>query len=338
MLRFACFGAFFATSTAAYKILLYWAVDSNPETQAKVKANVEYAKSIPQGGDDCCDVMLWHYKGKPEEWKDQVWYSKTVVRNHSSAGFKFKGLKLMYEDKNYTEKWVDKYEWVWALDSDVDFTQVNLARLFELCRKSGAMIVSPTFLGDAAQWTEFNMNLQGMDLRQQENHKKHAHNEHAVNAIAADGTVRETDFGEDENAIATQINVIGKPNKNCQFRHTTYVEMTAPLLHGKVLSALFENCDKCIGENAEWGLDRIWCRHAKKTMGNSKPCAYIDETPVLHLDWRTAAVNGEFKKSEQIVRDTHGDEFARIEVVDCVSRSGTLPSAPSPPVAEVALR
>merc|ERR1719502_1943506 len=250
----------FVSLTDAFKILFYWAVDSDQATQDMVKANVAYAKA--QGGPDCCDVMLSHYKGKPEDWGEE-WYGQNVVNYHFGQGYKYHALKQLYNSE-FCHKLDDIYEWVWALDSDIDIRQVDLKRLFALARESNSLIVSPTFTGNAGQWTTFNNLLELEDA--------------------------ETD------SSAHQINVIGKPDEKCAFRHATYVEMTAPLLNGKVLAAFFQDgkCEHCIGDKAEWGLDRIWCSITKKTTGVEHPCAYLDETPVLHLDWHRAQVNNDF--------------------------------------------
>jgi len=296
------------TLTDSYKILFYWAVDSKPETQDMIMRNVQHAKSDLQGGEDCCDVMLAHYKGTPLDW-NQEWYKKHVVQNKIGAGYKFKSLKDMYQEPVYTQKWEDLYEWVWSLDSDIDFTKVDLRNLFRLARNSGSVVVSPTYTGDAAQWTAFNL-LQG------------------------DERVRPAGEGDSEDADeighSHKINVIGKPDPRCQFRHTTYAEMTAPLLHSRALATLLtdQQCEHCIGDKAEWGFDRVWCSLSAEKLGVPKPCAYLDETPVLHLDWKAAAVNSDFPASEHEVRQWHSQEFATIKVVDCEPAVG-MPPQPS---------
>jgi len=268
----------------AFKVLFFWSVDSDPASQDMIKANVEYAKSV--GGADCCDVMLSHYSGRPEDW-DLEWYEKHVVQNRVGAGYKYKALRELYEKKDLCDKWETLYEWVWAMDSDIDIRGIDLNKFFQLARDSTSLIVSPTFKGGDAQWTVFNSLL------------------------------------EDAETDGTKINVIGKPNDKCKFRHTTYVEMTSPLIHGLALSSLFDEgqCEHCIGDKAEWGLDRVWCSIVKKAVGSiDQPCAYLDEIPVLHLDWKRAQVNDDFKASEGDVRNHYPDDFAFIKELDCVPR------------------
>ena len=45
------------------------------------------------------------------------------------------------------EPWERRYDYVWGLDSDVDLTKTNLTKLFEMVKKSNALIVGPTFVG-----------------------------------------------------------------------------------------------------------------------------------------------------------------------------------------------
>jgi len=275
----------------AFKILFFWSVDSDKQTQDLVKANVDFVKA--HGGSDCCDVMLSHYKGQPADW-DAEWYNQHVVQNRVGPGYKFKALKELYNKKDVCDKWETLYEWVWAMDADIDIRGVDLDRFFKLARDSTSLIISPTFTGDPAQWTVFNSLLE---------------------ATETDSTNH-------------QINVIGKPDDKCKFRHTTYVEMTCPLLHGLALNSLFDDsqCEHCIGDKAEWGLDRIWCNRVKKAVGGIEfPCAYIDgddkgDQTVLHLDWKTAQVNQDFSQSENEVRNHYPADFEIIKALDCVPR------------------
>lgn len=126
-----------------YKIMLFWSVDSDARTIDLVKRNVAHARL--QGGHDCCDVMLAHYKGGPKDWGFD-WYNSQVKYTLVSPGYKYNLLKKAY--KQAMSKWEDEYEYIWALDSDIDFTGADLIELFSLARSSGSLIVcshgSPT--------------------------------------------------------------------------------------------------------------------------------------------------------------------------------------------------
>jgi len=256
-----------------------------------------------QGGADCCDVMFSHYKGEPSDW-DQDWYSQHVVSNRVGSGYKYKALKELYNKENACGSWETQYEWVWAMDADIDIRGVDMLTFFENARESNSLIVSPTFKGDPSQWTVFNNLLE-------------------LEAAETDSTKH-------------QINVIGQPDEKCKFRHSTYIEMTCPLIHGLALSSLFANgkCEHCIGDTAEWGLDRVWCSIVKKSVGGvDQACAYLDQAPVLHLNWKTAEVNPAFKDSEIDVRNHYPADFQSIKAVDCIPRPGPpVPPVPPPPV------
>eukprot|EP00441_Pelagodinium_beii_P038203 CAMPEP_0197651876 /NCGR_PEP_ID=MMETSP1338-20131121/34106_1 /TAXON_ID=43686 ORGANISM="Pelagodinium beii, Strain RCC1491" /NCGR_SAMPLE_ID=MMETSP1338 /ASSEMBLY_ACC=CAM_ASM_000754 /LENGTH=354 /DNA_ID=CAMNT_0043226631 /DNA_START=65 /DNA_END=1129 /DNA_ORIENTATION=+ len=337
--------ALVALAEANYKILFYWSVDSDPQTQKKVIDNVAHAKSDDQGGPNCCHVMLSHYAGNASDW-DQTWYQQHVVLNRSGSGFKYRGLKELYNSGEFHGNWADHYEWVFALDSDIDLTALDFPRFFELARNSGAVIVTPTFTGPSGQWANFN-------LKSQENNKKddYKSNRHALSRVfdSTGAALKFTDHVVDEDAdalktheaVALQIHVLGRPDENCQYRHTSYVEMTAPIIHMKVLDLVLNQCEGCIGEKAEWGLDRVWCNHVKKGTGIDKPCAYVDETSVQHLDWKKAqssVSNGVLKDSENAVKKSHGNEWASVEMIDCIPRPGKQASSPptGPPVNGVA--
>mmetsp|Transcript_61906 Transcript_61906/g.110040 ORF Transcript_61906/g.110040 Transcript_61906/m.110040 type:complete len:320 (+) Transcript_61906:69-1028(+) len=300
--------------TGALKVLLFWTVDSKPRTQEVVQRNVAYAKQEDQGGFDCCDVFLAHYDGNPKEW-DQKWYHDNVVRYSANPGFKFKSFKEFYLDQALQDfNWAQQYEWVWTLDSDIDITHMNLRRFFAVARSSGSVLISPTFQGDAAQWTDFNLRLQGSGFFDQEDHTKQ--------------TAGDLQAGEDAATTASKINVIGRPDEHCSYRHTTYVEMTATLIHVSALDVVFRLCEHCIGEKAEWGMDRIWCSVTRKQLSIDKPCAYIDEVPVLHLDWKSAPINGDFPESDHEVREYHAQDYVAIENLDCIPRVARTESAP----------
>jgi len=213
--------------TNAYKILFYFAVDGRKDTQDLVKRNVEYAKSPEQGGADCCEVMLAHYEGTAADWEDKAWYSDNVVRSVEGPGYKFKHMKELFRQdslKDFT--WEDRYEFVWALDSDLDIKRMDLRSFFQFARQSGSHIVSPSFLGSPGMWRSYN-------LAQQDNEK--ARENH-------------------------QINVIGKPDAHCIYRHTTFAEMTAPLMRPSALSFLLDRTCLLFGTT----IDRFKLYQAKK--------------------------------------------------------------------------
>lgn len=267
------------TSDNSLKVLLFWPVDSANRTQENVVRNVAYARRM--GGRQCCDVMLAHYKGTSDDWNKE-WYLSEVTNSFHKSGYKFKFLQ-----EAYREEWQQKYEFVWALDSDIDFTGVNLVELFDLARSSGSLIVGPTFAGEQA-WKTY-----------------------ATDLMAHKALLR-SDNKEDH-----EINVLGKPDPRCMMRHTDFVEMTAPLLSSLVLPLILKDCTDCIHDNAEWGLDRVWCEMASERFSVSA-CTLLDATPVHHLDWHTAKVTPAFKDAEKKVKAKYGKYWAQVRNLDCM--------------------
>jgi len=293
------------TCVSSYKVLFFWAVDSDPKTQELVKKNVEHARRV--GGEKCCDIMLAHYKGKPEEW-DQDWIDREVSSSLIKNGFKFKLMQHAF--KEASQRWQDKYEFVWALDSDVDFSEMNLTRFFSTARASGSYIIGPTFAGDQ-DWMTWTMNAQvGADGSSKLVRGK--------DMSSSSGNALMTDMSHEELQDRQTIHILGRPDPSCSYRHTNFVEMTATLLHAKVLSLIFQDCDNCIGADAEWGLDRIWCELAtRRLMNTAHMCALIDSASINHLDWRKATVTDAFKASEASVKEKYPSYWSSPRALDC---------------------
>jgi len=272
------------------KALLFWAVDSEPRTIELVEKNVAHARA--SAGAECCDVALGHYAGSPALGWNKTWYDKEVTQSVVHPGYKFNLLRLAYQRSEH--KWEDSYEFVWALDSDIDLQLTNIEQLFLLARRTSSSILSPTFSGPQDWRKYFSVDSMGAtsDSKEMMRHQQ-----------------IETD---------SRINVIGKSDPRCAYRRTDFVEMTAPLLGSKVLFLLLQDCTHCIQADAEWGLDRIWCKFAEKhVVSNKSPCAYLDQTPVLHLNWHKAHVTSAFAKSANTVRHYYPDLWSKVKTNSC---------------------
>lgn len=79
------------------------------------------------------------------------------------------------------------------------------------------------------------------------------------------------------------------PQDGCSYRYTPVVEVIFPFMRPAVLTALFQECNHCIHQKSVWGLDRIWCSWSARLFewNPSHACALIDETPVLHRNFKT---------------------------------------------------
>lgn len=131
-----------------------------------------------------------------------------------------------------------------------------------------------------------------------------------------------------------QIHVLGKPDPSCAYRHTNFVEMTAPLIKRNALSLILKECDGCLGKHAEWGLDRIWCGLADEKFGIAgQSCALLDSASVHHLDWRKATVTKEFHETELAVKARYTRFWSSPKSLDCVSAETVTEDSPLAQVA-----
>eukprot|EP00438_Fugacium_kawagutii_P004395 Skav225521 [mRNA] locus=scaffold2440:53741:58416:+ [translate_table: standard] len=48
-----------------------------------------------------------------------------------------------------------------------------------------------------------------------------------------------------------------RPDPNCDYRHTDFVELTAPILSIMALPMIFNDCRGCIHDESDWG-PRTW--------------------------------------------------------------------------------
>ncbi|OLP78858.1 hypothetical protein AK812_SmicGene40922 [Symbiodinium microadriaticum] len=228
------------------RLLLFWPVDNSKRTVTQVKKNVHYIRSSL--GDDCCHVMLAHYKGKPDDWGSQ-WYKDNVAGSYVGPGFKFKFMRDAYmKAMNVEESWESKYEYVWGLDSDLDLTGTNLTKLLEMARLSNALIVGPTFVGKGVNWVKPS-GVRKKGSGKAAKHSPKAHKKHSHPAAKA----------EKDKVTSQHVGV--EPRAQCKlraprphkasslqeqahqdYRHTDFVELTAPLLSPAALPIVFNQC------------------------------------------------------------------------------------------------
>ncbi|CAE7647879.1 unnamed protein product, partial [Symbiodinium necroappetens] len=284
------------------RLLLFWPVDNSKRTVTQVKKNVHYIRSSL--GDDCCHVMLAHYKGKPDDWGSQ-WYKDNVAGSYVGPGFKFKFMRDAYmKAMNVEESWESKYEYVWGLDSDLDLTGTNLTKLLEMARLSNALIVGPTFVGKGVNWVKPS-GVRKKGSGKAAKHSPKAHKKHSHPAAKA----------EKDKVTSQHVGV--EPRAQCKlraprphkasslqeqahqdYRHTDFVELTAPLLSPAALPIVFNQCTSVAVLRLETGglgpgpgLVRVigeWDAFSDVSPP-IKGCALIDAAPVNHLNWRQAA-------------------------------------------------
>eukprot|EP00930_Biecheleria_cincta_P012541 TRINITY_DN11648_c0_g1_i1.p1 TRINITY_DN11648_c0_g1~~TRINITY_DN11648_c0_g1_i1.p1 ORF type:complete len:462 (-),score=92.12 TRINITY_DN11648_c0_g1_i1:40-1425(-) len=272
------------------KLLLFVAVDSSTQTQQLLQKNVAHVKE--QHID--CDVVLGLYKGDVSDL-DPEWYKREVSHAVVGRGYKFHLMQTAYHDMREKSPWEKTYEFVWALDSDIDITQSDVPQLLALARVTGSPIVGPTFVSSGSMLAAMTVTGQGHLLRKHglspRVHHKPQHSDRGPNPIQ-------------------------NPNASCDYRHTDFVELTAPLLSPKVLDPLLEDCHDCIQKRSDWGLDMMWCNYMSQKF-DVKGCALIDKVPVVHLDWGLAHVNRNFYDALHRVEASYKQYWSKHMTLSC---------------------
>lgn len=92
------------------------------------------------------DVFLNHYDQEEDAWKKYTkkwgegWYDENVQYSTTLKGYKFQVMQELMRDVD-----IHKYDWVWAVDEDVNMTQTDVQRLLDLADESGSLITLPAF-------------------------------------------------------------------------------------------------------------------------------------------------------------------------------------------------
>ncbi|CAE6955852.1 ACP5 [Symbiodinium natans] len=288
------------------RILLFWAVDGSKRTQDMVKRNVRHVElsGIPH------DVILAHYRGSDKDW-DREWCKKHVSESLVAKGYKFHLMQKAYKDG----QWEDRYEFIWALDSDIDLSKADIQHFLTMARLSQSPIVGPTFV--------------------QANGKPLLFQEHST-VVRREGHAPSRDSHRHAHQISGP-NAIQTPDPGCDFRHTDFVELTAPLLKSHVLKLVLRDCHSCIHDKSDWGLDMMWCKYASKRLQN-QACALIDATPVIHMDWGLAPISQEFYRALHAVQTTYNAYWSDRRVLDCKRRGEGLVEIPEEDAAQTKAR
>jgi len=211
-------------------------------------------------------------------------------------------LKRLFGQNRSMDK---EYDFVWALDTDIDIQSTDVERLFHHVEESKAPIVGPTFVSASNKWAKWTF------LMRREQAADHA-------AVLAD--VNEDVEEEAHRMQRSAINILEKPNLDCDYRHTDFVEITAAVLSARVLSLLMEDCANCIHNESDWGLDMVWC-HMAEAYIDSPACALIDSSPVNHLDWKSAVVTQAFKDANKDVLHNYRKYWSKVKELDCYKNS-----------------
>lgn len=125
------------------------------------------------------------------------------------------------------------------------------------------------------------------------------------------------DVGSSSGA-ASSIWRFERPDPNCDYRHTDFVELTAPILTMVALPMIFNDCSNCIHDKSDWGLDMVWCNFLASEAKQASGCALIDATPVNHLNWKQALPSKVFYEANREVHRKYRRFWSHFKTFSCV--------------------
>jgi hypothetical protein len=190
---------------------------------------------------------------------------KTWYSENVQFSVEQKGQKFQIMQKVFRGFDYARYKWIWALDEDIDVTGADVPKMLLLANMSKADIVLPAF-------TQY-------------------------------GTRQTLANGQPSSALAYPHQA---PNPACLFRYAKIVEVILPLLRPEALRVVLFDCERCIHTTSTWGLNRVWCSLVSRKLGvaRGKTCAIIDQTPVVHLNFKTL---DKWKHYDSYVAQAHLD-------------------------------
>lgn len=123
------------------RVLLFWAVSSEDRVMDLVIKNVDHLRQSYTGR---ADVFLAHYDHNKQIWIERHgdWFQRNVKYSEEATGYK---MQLMQQLLFTNDMHVSDYDWVWAMDQDIDFTDTNLVQLFKDAEDTGSLLVLPSF-------------------------------------------------------------------------------------------------------------------------------------------------------------------------------------------------
>jgi len=244
------------------KLLLITAVGSKPENMNLVMANVNHLRKYYDGH---VSVFLNHYDEANELWLRQnaSWYADNVQNKSFVQGFKFPAVSHVISDFQQ----VADYSWIWVMDEDIDITKTNISEMFTVAEESGSPIVAPAirFPPDIVDTTR---RISLLQLR------------------CSPGS---THCGYQ------------KADPRCRFSYTRYIEVMTPLFRPRALWHTVRECEGCITDATDWGLDLIWCSRSAKLFNIPKHqgCALLDQSPVIHTSGKTLPIHTKKDRQER---------------------------------------
>jgi len=291
----------FHNPLAQDRLLLFWPVQYGHLVPMYVQENAKNLDRFSHPSHERplhVDIFLVHYDGKRSSWQQKCgmsWYGAHVRYSaDTEAGLKmWLARDLLLADRSQVR--VDSYSYVWLLDEDAGLATLDVARMLKLARQSEANIVTPAFVNVCWNCTK-SRELLVSAAKTTAATRAGAH--------AAGGMLCQTG----EPMCKFQL-----PRSDCLYRYTNFVEVSFPLIKPAALR-LLGRCDKCMpNPHSTWGLNDVWCHlTAREPVLRSKSCAIIDETPILHYNFRTHPKSGKLSRRIQAVK-ANWDALQRVK-------------------------
>lgn len=235
------------------KLLFVSPVGGNQNSIEQTTLNVAHLRKTYPGS---VDVLLFHYDHRRDLWMtaSPAWYRLNVQNSSQKAGRKFGLLRQFIA--NYSM--IEQYEWVWAVDEDFDITAVDIPLMMRHANETGSYIVTPSV---------------GFPKQKMKPTAKHDNMNWCYG-------------GED--ACVFQAS-----HPECKYRHANFIELMLPMFRPTALWKILTECDHCIHEGSEWGLDLVWCNLIGKAfhMKRLLSCAILDQVQAIKLNWHTLKKN-----------------------------------------------
>lgn len=124
-------------------VLIFWAVKSSDNVMELVMKNVNHLRETYNGN---ADVYLAHYDLHKDRWlrTHGEWYNQNIQFSADRKGYKFQLAQALLTKSDALTS-ISKYDWVWVLDEDIDFTSTNIPLLFSEAKATGSLLVLPAF-------------------------------------------------------------------------------------------------------------------------------------------------------------------------------------------------
>lgn len=290
--------------SAKNRLLIFWAVGSEPRARQLVADNIRHARKFEAHGSLATseplhiDVYLAHYDFNRWKWQvemGQDWYEDNVQYSAQLEGIKFwlaRDLLTFYKKDTSSHKKatpptmtseelatlrevdLSSYEYLWFLDEDANFEGMNLTELVHLARKSESNIITPSIIIR----NKVDGGASTMDKEVAVENTSHvAGDKRYLNRLS--------------NGCQTGDSLCNfqAPRSDCLYRYTDFAEVSFPLLKPKAFKQVVAECGQCLPtRQSSWGLDRVWCNVAAEGQHKrERSCAVIDSVHIVHQNYQT---------------------------------------------------